>query len=150
MVEHFFSQFKKLLTFLTSELFIYLALIGNGALVVATYIFYHIEKAVNPDVNSYFDSFWWGVATITTVGYGDIVPVTIVGRIIGIILMYSGTVLFIAFIGFLVAFWTRRTVEVEMEPLEQEVELKEALQQKILTQLQQIRSRLDRIEKKQV
>ncbi len=36
------------------------------------------------------DALWWAVVTITTVGYGDYYPVTTVGRIIAVIVMFSG------------------------------------------------------------
>ena len=39
---------------------------------------------------SFIDAVWWSVATVTTVGYGDIVPVTMVGKILAILLMFSG------------------------------------------------------------
>ena len=41
-------------------------------------------------INSFFDALWWSAATITTVGYGDIYPVTIAGRIIAVFTMVVG------------------------------------------------------------
>jgi len=41
-------------------------------------------------VESFADALWWSAATITTIGYGDVVPVTIGGRIAGVILMIVG------------------------------------------------------------
>ena len=41
-------------------------------------------------INSFFDALWWSAATITTVGYGDIYPVTAVGRIIAVFTMVVG------------------------------------------------------------
>lgn len=41
-------------------------------------------------VNSFFDALWWSAATITTVGYGDIYPVTAAGRIIAVFTMLVG------------------------------------------------------------
>jgi voltage-gated potassium channel len=41
-------------------------------------------------INSFFDSLWWSAATITTVGYGDIYPVTAIGRIIAVFTMVVG------------------------------------------------------------
>ena len=41
-------------------------------------------------VKSFFDALWWAAATITTVGYGDIYPVTAAGRIIAVFTMLIG------------------------------------------------------------
>lgn len=41
-------------------------------------------------INSFFDALWWSAATITTVGYGDIYPVTAIGRIIAVFTMVVG------------------------------------------------------------
>jgi len=39
---------------------------------------------------SFFDAFWWAVVTLTTVGYGDVVPSTTGGRIMGVVVMFCG------------------------------------------------------------
>ena len=44
----------------------------------------------NARPHSFFDALWWSLATITTVGYGDIYPVTTAGRIIGGFTMIVG------------------------------------------------------------
>lgn len=41
-------------------------------------------------VNSFFDALWWSTTTITTVGYGDVYPITAAGRIIAAITMVVG------------------------------------------------------------
>jgi len=41
-------------------------------------------------ITNLIDAFWWVSATVTTVGYGDIVPVTEAGRLMGIVLMFVG------------------------------------------------------------
>ncbi|XP_061889099.1 potassium voltage-gated channel subfamily KQT member 1.1 isoform X2 [Entelurus aequoreus] len=55
--------------------------IGFLSLVFASYILYLAEKE-NGHFDSYADALWWGVITVTTVGYGDIIPVTWLGRTI--------------------------------------------------------------------
>lgn len=45
-------------------------------------------------INSLEDGLWWAITTVTGVGYGDLVPVTGIGRVIGAVLMTAGLILF--------------------------------------------------------
>ncbi|MEI7745847.1 MAG: ion transporter, partial [Chloroflexota bacterium] len=47
------------------------------------------------------DALWWGLVTITTVGYGDAYPVTGAGRIVGVFLLFAGIALFSVLTGFI-------------------------------------------------
>ncbi|MFC5046199.1 ion transporter [Aquimarina hainanensis] len=52
---------------------------------------YYFENAAQPEVfSSIFSSLWWSVVTLTTVGYGDVVPITIGGRIFTFIILMIG------------------------------------------------------------
>jgi voltage-gated potassium channel len=56
--------------------------------------FYAVESDVNTALRTPLDAAWWGVTTITTVGYGDISPVTQEGRLVASALMLVGIGLF--------------------------------------------------------
>lgn len=64
-------------------------------------IFYLVEEPSNPKVTHFGDALWWAFVTITSVGYGDTVPSTVYGRVVAVILMLTGGVLFLAFIALL-------------------------------------------------
>lgn len=49
--------------------------------------------AENANIESIGDALWWGVVTITTVGYGDYYPVTLTGRVIATVMMFLGIAL---------------------------------------------------------
>ena len=51
---------------------------------------YLAERDFNPEISSLADGLWWTIVTITTVGYGDISPVSTVGRVIASVLMVAG------------------------------------------------------------
>ncbi len=72
-----------------------LLLIFTGVVIIGTVAIYAVESQTESEINTILDAVWWTVATITTVGYGDIVPLSDLGRIIGIFYMFFG-VTFIA------------------------------------------------------
>jgi voltage-gated potassium channel len=51
---------------------------------------YFLEKGVNDNIQGFGDALWWSIVTTTTVGYGDISPVSFGGRIIAAFLMLTG------------------------------------------------------------
>lgn len=52
---------------------------------------YYFEHPAQPDkFRSMFDSLWWAGATLTTVGYGDIYPITPGGRIFTFVVLLGG------------------------------------------------------------
>jgi len=60
-------------------------------LVISSSIVYYVEnEAQNPEFTSIPASLWWGVVTLTTVGYGDIYPATPVGKVLASIIALVG------------------------------------------------------------
>ncbi len=68
------------------------SLFGVGILMMFTsVIMYNIEAAAQPEVfKNAFSGLWWAVVTLTTVGYGDIYPVTAMGKILSGIIAFLG------------------------------------------------------------
>ncbi len=64
-------------------------------LVIASCLMYFAENQAQPEVFSSIPaSMWWGIATLSTIGYGDIYPITVVGKIIGGIIAILGIAMF--------------------------------------------------------
>ena len=56
-------------------------------------IFYFVESPLNPKVNNFGDAFYFIVVAVSTVGFGDIVPVTGVGKLVTVVMIISGIIL---------------------------------------------------------
>lgn len=71
---------------LVSSVFIIMVLMLASSLCM-----YSLEHDAQPDVfKNAFSGIWWSVSTLLTVGYGDIYPVTTMGRIFGIVITFLG------------------------------------------------------------
>ncbi len=92
-------QIRHILAFLHKNKIDYGIFVVGIVLLSGSIIFYIFEAAANPDINSFSDSLWFLVVTITTVGYGDITPVTNAGRVVGTLIIVIG----IGFVSFLTA-----------------------------------------------
>ena len=64
-------------------------------LIFASSLMYFVESSAQPQsFGSLPDARWWGVVTLTTVGYGDIYPITLIGRFLASILAFLGIGIF--------------------------------------------------------
>ena len=61
-----------------------------AALIFFIFLFGYLFYVSEPDVRNIGDGIWWALVTITTVGYGDITPVTTLGRVVASSLMLLG------------------------------------------------------------
>ena len=61
-----------------------------AALIFFIFLFGYLFYVSEPDVRNLGDGIWWALVTITTVGYGDITPVTTLGRVVASSLMLLG------------------------------------------------------------
>jgi voltage-gated potassium channel len=97
------------------------------------------------DFQSFGDATWWALVTLTTVGYGDIVPTTTAGRAVGSALIVFG----VTFLSFLTATITSLFVSVDRERRQAEEQMRqEAAESETRALLLQLDKRLGSIEAK--
>jgi voltage-gated potassium channel len=102
-----------------------------------------LARIVEPDTfTSLGLAYWWAVTTVTTVGYGDVVPQDTAGRIVGALLMLTGLALIPTLTSVIVSTLIAKRRSEEQEDLKR-LELDQAA---ILERLEQ---RLERIERAQ-
>lgn len=90
-IKHFSKLIWKLVF---SVPFLTLSFFGNTIVLLFASALYYLEHDVNPKMATFIDALWWSLATTSTVGYGDVVPVTIAGKLIGMLLMLIGVAIF--------------------------------------------------------
>lgn len=60
-------------------------------MIIAAVLMYNVENAAQPETfDNAFSALWWAVATFTTVGYGDIYPITTLGKFLSAIIAFLG------------------------------------------------------------
>ena len=101
---------------------VYLFVASGLAIIIGTFLMYNLEsRAENTQMKTLLDALWWCIATVTTVGYGDVVPVTSLGRIMAIIYMFFGITLIAVLLAVISNnFYRKRIDKQESEKKEQE------------------------------
>ena len=114
---------------------------ASGLVVLAGGTAVWLVERGRPDstMNSWGDALWWSVTTMTTVGYGDHVPVTTTGRLIGASVMVAGVAIIGAVAAVVALAVARRVALEEEQALEVEAE---TLEQRLEVRLARIEARL--------
>lgn len=68
----------------------------SAVMLLCSVALYAAENGVNKAITGPLDALWWGLTTMTTVGYGDVIPTTSEGRIAAAVLMILGIGLYSA------------------------------------------------------
>jgi voltage-gated potassium channel len=100
-----------------------------AVMVLCSLALYAAENGINEAVASPLDAMWWGISTMTTVGYGDVVPKTPEGRIAATVLMVLGIGLFSAVTATVTSF----LLEHERNPLDELAKLGDLRDRELIT-----------------
>lgn len=120
---------------------IYLFIASGLIILLGTFVMYAVESQVpNSKIKTPLDALWWCVATVTTVGYGDIVPVSNIGRIVALFYMFFG----ISMIAILLSVITNTVYKKRFEKEE-----REKREEQLNFLKNQLMERLSEIEQKQ-
>ncbi|MBI9068603.1 MAG: ion transporter [Salinivirgaceae bacterium] len=84
------NRFKHAITSIKEELILFLFMTLLMLFFSAVGIYYFENPAQPENFSSVFDSLWWALATLTTVGYGDIYPITAGGKIFTFFILMIG------------------------------------------------------------
>ena len=94
---------------LRRPVFIFLFFFALTTCLAMSASFYFFEFGINQKVQSFFDAFYFIVTTMTAVGYGDLSPQSVMGRVVAMITMVIGTGIYATFTAVLA------TVLIELE-----------------------------------
>ncbi|MEJ2635196.1 MAG: ion channel [Calditrichia bacterium] len=87
------NPIKKIL-FITQRNFLFtILLLILIASLTGAFFFYTIEAKQNPNLHSFGQAIWWVLISMTTVGYGDVVPITAAGKLLGVLVIFTGVAL---------------------------------------------------------
>ena len=123
------------------------ALLGSqmmviSILLVVSTLIYFLESEAQPEIfGSIPAAMWWGIATLTTVGYGDVVPITELGKGIAVLIMMLGYAIIAVPTGIVSAEFAKN----DKEQLENQDEIL-SKEDEILNKLNALASKIDKLE----
>ena len=127
-----------------------------GVLIICIISFGYVFYLAEPQIKTIEDGIWWALVTITTVGYGDITPLTTLGRLVAGTLMFVGlgliatvtAIVSAKFIANYVDHHTNDDVLEKLEELEDEIGKIEEIESNVVGKLKELEEEIDELNKK--
>lgn len=113
----------------------FVVVLTGGLVIIGATVMFSVDSGADSEIRSFGDALWWGFVTVTTVGYGDIVPTSATGRIVALVVMTGGIALFGAIAGNVVALLTAVGRTRTAQP-------PETASDRVLTELQAMRTQM--------
>lgn len=105
---------------------------------------------VDPSMNNLFDNLWFVIVSITTVGYGDITPTTVYGKVLSLILLIIGVFIFSAITGAIASYFMDNLLQegtYHIHDLKEKVESSQVEMEKLNEQLKESDKKIDELKK---
>ncbi len=118
----------------------YVLVVGLLSVLTSAVVVMAFERRAGGSIQSFGDALWWAAATITTVGYGDLSPVTTEARVVAVFLMFVGIALFGVLTAGIAAYFVEGTNEGE-----ETVTMKE-----LMAKLEEMDARIESLQKDRI
>jgi voltage-gated potassium channel len=126
---------------------IYLLILALSVAIVSGFLLFILD----PNIHSLFDGIWSAWVTMTHVGFGDVVPVSFLGRLLSAMLILFGLALFSLFTALVSVTLIGKNMDTwgrDMRQIEQGTDRIETEENQILKELARLHERMDALEKR--
>ena len=123
-----------------------LTLLGNGFVAFGAFVLFHIEAGHHDKPLTILDCVSWSVGLVTTIGYGDLVPVTEGGKLLGIVMMIGGTLFLWSYMALFVSILLApdiSLIESQIKGIKRETSMDEKKLRELSTQMDALQLKMD-------
>lgn len=93
---------ERLMPLIRMQAFWVVTVVGNCFVLLGAVALYFLENEQHPKPLTMLDCISWSVGLVTTIGYGDVIPITNLGKVLGIVMMIGGTLFLWSYMALLV------------------------------------------------
>jgi Ion channel len=123
-----------------------LTLMGNGFVALGAVVLLNLEAGHHEKPLTLLDCVSWSVGLVTTIGYGDLIPMTDGGKLLGIVMMIGGTLFLWCYMGLFVSILLApdiSLIESQIKGIKRETDLDEKKLKELTTQMDSLQLKMD-------